>query len=1016
MNWKVLILGFVFYSLTQASRHVHVFVSLEPAGSCFESAILRRFAARGKAHGWTHRDTRPVCHRHPDRCEKHLCSVTEEAYIRGSKSLNGKGERLRPPQCIDVASHSVISGFFGYCKATISYRDSKETCMNLVAVREPLRRLVLQYRSDCLLKAIDDQPLTETESTNRSVPCGQAGFVHWARSNSNHYTRVLAHRRSPSTQNINGRQLHVACQKLSSGISVILPDLKQDNGAIQTERRHDDDDPQTPNLTWIQLAKVLGDSTALLDGALKVSSKEPDNLCTSKRIKQQQLFVPTAEEVRIVKNLNHFDISLYRSLVKLSIARGTRGIIIGSLPNTSSTIESKKNMKHGIQGFGQATLLPVARSKSSSSKNISVPLTQGHNQTNTLSNNFYLPATTNSLHGGIRSDASTLDSLPLSGIDIETLRIPLASNHANNFKIIERLSIAVIISISAFFVLHNCIKNGLCLMRHAIKFLRHCCRLSRRCRALVSTFRWNRITHSKITGRLSQCCKLMNYNNLKEATDCIAGKQGYKQRANLPRKPFSSNNANRGAIVGAERGTRGVGSRSLSRRGASAAKAAYFFEQEQLRNHDPETLYNEDHDVVEMRINEDSEREQIIDVKKSIELKDRNWEQKRVDDEKEINEFSAFLVRAKLTKHERWLRAAGFAEVHDLADATEEDIIAAQREYQRKENSDEKQNIEGLLMKKPESRRLRRAVTKEMAKLLNGSTSESSRNSFASTKELLSKSSPSISPSADFQSSPKAHLKSEKVLERRTKPSAAIKIEQPYVDHRKANMPKADFVQEIYSRPQKDQQTPAARVAQQRALEELQRESESTPWAKFQRIATEDYQPSLDGRINKKNNNFSHWSDRAKSKPIKDASRKDICEQHRPSEQRGIKSRSQFGLQLTFSNDPKDLEQTRASEREASNFPSRPSILDSSSESSEITYEKVNALDKVNELADSAERTAEELLKWQSKSAFYNAEQVPFIYNEDDDPILAKARKLLADYKPAGSLFHVHEKAAKTKP
>ena len=76
----------------------------------------------------------------------------------------------------------------------------------------------------------------------------------------------------------------------------------------------------------------------------------------------------------------------------------------------------------------------------------------------------------------------------------------------------------------------------------------------------------------------------------------------------------------------------------------------------------------------------------------------------------------------------------------------------------------------------------------------------------------------------------------------------------------------------------------------------------------------------------------------------------------------------------------------------------------------------MNALDKVNELADSAERTAEELLKWQSKSAFYNAEQVPFIYNEDDDPILAKARKLLADYKPAGSLFHVHEKAAKTKP
>ena len=107
-------------------------------------------------------------------------------------------------------------------------------------------------------------------------------------------------------------------------------------------------------------------------------------------------------------------------------------------------------------------------------------------------------------------------------------------------------------------------------------------------------------------------------------------------------------------------------------------------------------------------------------------------------EEKEIDEFSAFLVRAKLTKHERWLRSAGFAEVHDLAVATEEDIIAAQREYQRKENSEEKQNIEGLLMKKPESRRLRRAITKEMARILNDSSSESSRNSFASTKEILS--------------------------------------------------------------------------------------------------------------------------------------------------------------------------------------------------------------------------------------------------------------------------------------
>lgn len=162
-------------------------------------------------------------------------------------------------------------------------------------------------------------------------------------------------------------------------------------------------------------------------------------------------------------------------------------------------------------------------------------------------------------------------------------------------------------------------------------------------------------------------------------------------------------------------------------------------------------------------------------------------------------------------------------------------------------------------------------------------------------------------------------------------------------------------------------------MAQQRALAELQREFESTPWAKFQRIATEDYQPSLEGRINEKNNNFSHLSETAKSTSKKDAFRKNIFEQHRPSEQRGIKPRSQFGLQLTFSNDPKDLEQTWAAEREASKFQSRPSILDSSSESSEITYGKVNALDKVNELADSAERTAEELLKWQSKSAFYNA-------------------------------------------
>jgi hypothetical protein len=673
-------------------RQHWVLVPLEEK-ACLESAVRERLRARHNIHGW--RSTShgsPKCRRHPEECEQSqsLCRTNKNAFFRSKRSLNGKGERLRRPACIDSASGSVVLGFLDWCSLSASFRSGGDSCSNIMLFREPVKRLVLEYRRACLSVAPPVLQPRVQDSRGALRPCADAGFAAWARSRDNYYTRLLASIHSGAHEgrddgvlfpqfagNVTKHELRRA-QAHVAGVAALLVDRTPSGG--------NQGDPEVPLLTWSLLAGLLRDSTGLLDappGGVDVAH------CTREKLQsgvksddgKQRLFVPTAADVREVQKSNKFDMQLYDGLLGASVAPSS----LNQPRLRNSDAFSDAELPGGAQPNDIAHEWVIARG------DLPDEAADGRLRRNS---NLSESGDFKMLPVGHQGGATVLPNRATPGA-----RWPV-------FRIILFSAVAIVVAIS---VLQSCVINGTTMLRCCVLVIS---RLIRRCRTQVRTYRRPvSLCYAKCSSRGYACYRKKQRDGTPLRAENLCERGIFKQRrASSPEtadKTLTEPLLDRNRLVSAH-----AERKKTSRRGASAAKAEAFFTSQRRATGGSETnrttIGSKDDD------DEDSGSGDLV-----VQPKDTGF---RGDSRAHFgdgvpNELSAFLTRADLSQHESWLRAAGFAEVLDLSEANIEDFTAAQRDFEHEVSSRSKMTASfkagGQFLSTTEIRRLRRALAKE---------------------------------------------------------------------------------------------------------------------------------------------------------------------------------------------------------------------------------------------------------------------------------------------------------------